>query len=388
MKLAIVCSTGDPFSPQRSGALATSTWECCNAAARQGMQWTVVGLRAEGARPYPWEHSILWSPPRRIRDAPSRRSWRLVRRVSGWETPTELGLAIRALRYLRSTEGAGHDAVVVQNAPRLAMLLRRWLPRTTKVAHWFRNPLLATDAVRRRYRRSGIITLANSRFTARSVELSWGLESGSARVVYPGVNLEEFHQAPVPREGPVVVSFLGRTGVEKGLDLLLEALIMLRRAMSHEPIAVLVIGSNVWGGFSDDPYQRRLDEQVRCLGQLGVAVERTGHVDRGPRVGELLRGAHVHVIPSRWDEPFGLTTLEGMASGCAVVATATGGTPEVVGDAGVLVPREDPTAMAQAIAGLLDDQALRERLGARARQRAGQFTWDRTVGDLVHALQD
>jgi glycosyltransferase involved in cell wall biosynthesis len=151
-------------------------------------------------------------------------------------------------------------------------------------------------------------------------------------------------------------------------------------------IRLRIIGSNVWGGFVVDAYGTSLQQRVAALEALGVEVEQLGHVDRGPRVAELLRGSDVHVVPSRWDEPFGLTTLEGMASGCAVVVTATGGSPEVVGDAGVLVARDDPDALAAKLGWLARDARARNELATAARARSELFSWDCTVDSLLGAF--
>ncbi|GAA6526631.1 hypothetical protein IDVR_24270 [Intrasporangium sp. DVR] len=85
-----------------------------------------------------------------------------------------------------------------------------------------------------------------------------------------------------------------------------------------------------------------------------------------------LRAADVFVLTSRW-EARALVVQEAMASGLPVVTTRTGGLPDLVGDAGLLVPVGDSTAVAEAVDAVLGDHALRERLGAAARARAG--TW-------------
>ena len=92
--------------------------------------------------------------------------------------------------------------------------------------------------------------------------------------------------------------------------------------------------------------------------------------------------AQVAVVPSLY-EGFSLPAIEAMACGVALVATTGGALPEVVGTDGVtglLVPPDDPGALAGAIGRLLDDAELRERLGAAGRQRVlGRFTWQVTA---------
>ena len=89
----------------------------------------------------------------------------------------------------------------------------------------------------------------------------------------------------------------------------------------------------------------------------------------------LYRTATLLAVPSTY-EGFGLPAAEAMSCGAPVVSTTAGALPEVVGDAGLLVPPADPAALAAAIAQLLDDPAKRAALGALARQRIlEKFNW-------------
>jgi D-inositol-3-phosphate glycosyltransferase len=90
--------------------------------------------------------------------------------------------------------------------------------------------------------------------------------------------------------------------------------------------------------------------------------------------------ADICVVPSR-TETFGLVALEAQALGTPVVASAVGGLTEIIsdGETGILVADRHPQAFAEAIASLLDDAALRERMGEAARIRAATFTWARAV---------
>ena len=110
-------------------------------------------------------------------------------------------------------------------------------------------------------------------------------------------------------------------------------------------------------------------------------VVRLGWVDETSRA-DLLAGATALVLASRY-EGFGLTAGEAMAAGVPVVATAVGGIPEVVGDAAVLVPPGDVTALAGALGALLADPPHRARLAAQGPARAATFTWARTIEGLA-----
>jgi glycosyltransferase involved in cell wall biosynthesis len=87
------------------------------------------------------------------------------------------------------------------------------------------------------------------------------------------------------------------------------------------------------------------------------------------------------VMPSRWPEPFGSVVHEAMSRGRAVIGTRPGGHGDMIedGETGLLVPSGDVPALRQAMQRLIDDPAYRDRLGARAAERAHDFTAERVV---------
>src|SRR5690606_15618763 len=107
-----------------------------------------------------------------------------------------------------------------------------------------------------------------------------------------------------------------------------------------------------------------------------------------PRDGvrEVLATADVVVVPSRWPDPHPLTPLEGMAAGAAVVAADIGGIPEAVEDAGVLVPPDDPAALAEALAALADDDALLTERRTAALAHARRRDWSASRARLDEVL--
>jgi alpha-1,3-rhamnosyl/mannosyltransferase len=96
----------------------------------------------------------------------------------------------------------------------------------------------------------------------------------------------------------------------------------------------------------------------------------------------LYAGARAFVCPSR-HEGFGLPPLEAMALGAPVVCAAAASLPEVVGDAAVLFPAGNGEALAAALRSVLGDDMLRQRLRQAGRERAAQFTWQRTAAATV-----
>ena len=199
-----------------------------------------------------------------------------------------------------------------------------------------------------------------------------GIAPERVSVIPSGVRPALFASAPgadptagLPR--PRVV-FLGRLHVQKNVDLLL-----LAAARLHCPAHVVVVG--------DGPERQRL-EQLRDRLGLRDRVTFLGFVGHD-RVPALLRSADVLVLPSRYEE-LGTAMLEALHSGVPVVATRTGGIPDVITDGvdGLLAEPGDARGLAVAIDTLLADPDLRRRLRERGRLRAADYSWDR-LGDRV-----
>ncbi len=127
-------------------------------------------------------------------------------------------------------------------------------------------------------------------------------------------------------------------------------------------------------------------------GELGVAdrVEMPGFVPHA-EVPELMRGFDVFVNPSVYDsETFGVAILEASCCALPVVATRVGGVPEVCrdGDTGLLVERNDPDALAEALLRLAEDPALRRRLGANGRRFVlDHYVWSDNVEQMIGLLE-
>lgn len=155
--------------------------------------------------------------------------------------------------------------------------------------------------------------------------------------------------------------FLGRLVSEKGIDLLLEALALLRARNFSAHLTI--VGSG--------PELSALQQMVRRLG-LGGQVTFVGP-KRDAELVDLLRRHKILVIPSRYDEPFGVVALEGIASGCAVVGSRGGGLPEAIGPCGVTFPNGDVEALVDTLEKLLRQPDERRRLLANASEHLSKF---------------
>ena len=235
------------------------------------------------------------------------------------------------------------------------------------------DDVLGRRAVRRVLDDAAAVTAPSEATLADARALAPTPLHASFRVVANGLpmDMEAVLGIPPPgaEDGDGIVA-VGELHPKKGFDVLI-------RALQHLPGTRLRIAGT--GGERD-----ALRDLARSLG-VGDRVELLGFVTRG-RLPSFLRSGAVQAVPSR-REPFGLVILEGFACGVPVVATRTGGIPDVVGDAALLVAPEDPTALAAALRDVLANADLRRNLVAAGRTRAAELTVARTT-DLYEEIYD
>jgi glycogen(starch) synthase len=174
--------------------------------------------------------------------------------------------------------------------------------------------------------------------------------------------------APLPR-GHRLLAF-GRLVRDKGFDLAIEAFAEIARQF---PEATLTVAG-------DGEERSRLEAQAGKAG-LGLRVHFPGWID--PDDAPALINRHSLVImPSRWQEPFGLVALQAAQMGRPIVASRVGGIPEIVldGVTGKLFANENVAELTQAIRELLEDPALAEKMGRQAQAHVQEhFNFDRFV---------
>lgn len=169
---------------------------------------------------------------------------------------------------------------------------------------------------------------------------------------------------------------LGTVEPRKGLPDLVRAFD--RLATSRPDLRLVVVGPDGWG--------TQAFAGAVAMARHGDRIRRLGWVDEAARA-DLLAGARVLAAPSVY-EGFGYPPLEAMAAGTPVVATAVGSLPEVLGDAARLVPGGDLAALTDALAEVVDDDAVAARLAAAGPPHAATFDWDECAQGLVDLYRD
>jgi phosphatidylinositol alpha-1,6-mannosyltransferase len=231
--------------------------------------------------------------------------------------------------------------------------------------------------------------IVNSRFTAGLLSRDYPGAASRIVILPMGVDVPKppsasevasLRQRYAIGDGPVLLT-VARLVEAKGHDMVIAALPALRRR--HPGLRYLIVG--------DGPHREALAAGAARAG-VADAVVFAGRVPDRERAAHYGLGT-IFVLLSRstgrYDglEGFGLALLEASSHGLPVIGGRTGGIPEAVrdGGSGLILPPEDPAALAEAIAALLDDPQRRRRLGEYGRRFAAEHAWKRTAA-AVRAL--
>jgi sugar transferase (PEP-CTERM/EpsH1 system associated) len=302
----------------------------------------------------------------------------------------DLGVYWRLWKVLRQLRPA---VIHTRNLAALEMQAVALLfPRTRRVHGEHGRDIYDLDGSNRRYR---LLRKALNRFIHRYVAVSedlrgWlvdsiGISSRRVQQIYNGVDPQHFFPRSGPRAGllpngfmpddGVLLGTVGRLAEVKDQRSLLRAMHLLleERPALRRRLRLALVGD---GPLFDDLQQAARDWGIAEL--LWMPGDRED-------IPEILRTMDIFVLPSL-AEGISNTILEAMASGLPVVATRTGGNPELVreGYNGFLVPVSDPHALAVTLHGMIDDMPLSRRMGETGREIVLQrFSWERTVENYL-----
>ena len=271
-------------------------------------------------------------------------------------------------------------AVPVATSASLVLTVHDLLP--LRFPSWYpaRQRWLFKRAIRQAERDAAAVVVPS---TAVAADVADGTDIEASRVTVVPEGVDPIFSRPVSEVDVAAVCarhrirpgqfflFVGAISGRKNLETAMRALAVFRERGPDVPL--VVVGPRGRGA-------EAFDDETRRLG-LESAVRVTGFVSAAD-LPVLLAAALALVHPSKY-EGFGLTPLEAMAAGTAVLAANTGALPEVVGDAGVLLPPDDVDAWAKAMARVNEDDALRRSMVERGRAWSERFTWGRAAQETA-----
>jgi len=260
----------------------------------------------------------------------------------------------------------GPDLVEVHNRPDLAARLARRMPARRIALFLHNDPRSMRGAESARQRTA--LSARLGRIVCVSDYLAGCWMEGAAGMPPPSVlpNCLDLARlpAPLPPEArePTIL-FTGRLVSDKGADSFVAACAQALPALPGWR-AVMIGADRFRPDSPETPFTLALRRRAEAAG-----ISLLGYQDHEAVMAALSRAA-IAVLPSRWQEPFGLAALEAMASGAALITTARGGLAKLTEGVSVTIDPEDPAAIAQAMIALATDTARRSRLALTARHRA------------------
>lgn len=311
--------------------------------------------------------------------------------TGGFAEPYTFGR--RVVKYLRD-HADDYDLVHDNQSLSFGMLeiQRSGLPLVTTVHHPITSDLrIALDAARTPWERilirrwhhflsmqkrvvkqlHNVVTVSDC--SRQDIAQDFGLQPAGISLVHNGIDTDEFRPLPEVARRPLrLMATASADAPLKGLRYLLLAYARLLK--TYPDLELLLVSKPQPGGKTE-----------KLIDRLGLA-DRIQFVS-GISTDEMVRyyaEASIAVVPSVY-EGFGLPAGEAMACGVPVVSTNGGALPEVVGDAGVLVPVRDADALSSAIEALLADPERRAELGYRGRERIlERFCWQVCAREMSH----
>ena len=277
---------------------------------------------------------------------------------------------IRAMRFLHKSKVAIAHFNYAENGWKPAEVIAARLLQVPIVSH-FHAPFAQTSS----YIRYSTAIVGVSDYACRGSDC----RGVPAHVVHNVANLTRFKSGKRVRhklglkEESVVIGFLGQVRRIKGIEMFLE----LAKRIAGDGVEFVIAGELR----GDDTFTA--EEFARLIGDDA----RIRYLGRREDVEDVYASCDVVVMPSQWGEPCAMVLFEAGAAGKPIVATATGGTPEILidGETGYLVSKDDIDALVDRVGRLIHDEQLRKTVGDRARNRAMNEFAERPVR-LLEAL--
>ena len=281
-----------------------------------------------------------------------------------------------------------YDLIILENRPGYALKLKE--KTTCKLLHHLHNDLLNSktkhamdiyDAASR------IITVSD--YIASRVR-TINNNDNKCIIVHNGIDTKTFDKEVSPAQIPsiknddFVLLFSGRINNEKGIEELISAMNIIDR---NYPIKLLVIGGSFYGiTDNNNPFISRLREMAEPVKDKIIF---TGFIPY-KEMPSYLRLADVAVLPSTWDEPFGLTMSEAQAMGLPIITTRRGGIPEVVSEKNAIMLDTDEhfiKNLANAILDLYEHPEKRAAMAKASLDRSKLFDKETYAKNFFSAIE-
>lgn len=267
-----------------------------------------------------------------------------------------------------------YDLIIIENRPGYALKLKE-RSKTPCFLH-LHNDFLCTETHKAKDIYDGynrIICVSD--YIKKRVNHVSPTTQGKCMTVYNAIDLARFENAlPVPKkdiglsDDDFTIVYSGRLTEEKGILQLIQAI---KQTDIIKNLKLLIIGASAYGKDKHPTsFIKRLEEESEPIKDRVVF---TGFVNY-ERVPSYLKLADIAVVPSMWEEPFGLTVVEAMAAGLPLITTRSGGIPEICEGVATIVERDNIVDnLAAAILDLYQHPEKRKQMSVASLERSKMF---------------
>lgn len=219
----------------------------------------------------------------------------------------------------------------------------------------------------------------------KNMAIQVGQTVAQAAVIPWGIDIRRFSFNKANRQKPSRLLYVGQIGPQKGLDVAIEALGILKKERGYDLLSMTIVG--------DDKAFPDFTAYLRVLAATNGVLNNITFAGYTPRknMPDLYQAHDILVFPSVMEEPLTISLLEAMSCGMAVVSTASGGNAEILRDGfnALIIPKENPRACAQQILRLLQDPGLYESMRSNARSTIEErFRLEQSIDSIEAVLKD
>ena len=290
-------------------------------------------------------------------------------------------------RALHDIQKKKFDIILVENRPGYALKLEKSV--TAKLVLHQENDFLNSQTLhgRKIYDAFSRIINTSSYITDRVKTIN--PSDTKCKTVLNGIDTQFFFRAePLARkrvdlsDKDFVIAYSGRLNEEKGILPLIQAT---KRLSSIPNFKLLIIGASSYGKDKHPtPFIEKLEKESESIKNRVIF---TGFVDYN-QVPSYLKMADIAVVPSMWEEPFGLTVVEAMAAGLPLITTRSGGIPEICEGVATIVDRENIVDnLASAILDLYNNPVKRKQMATASLERSKLFDKETYAKRFFEALE-
>ena len=281
-----------------------------------------------------------------------------------------------------------YDIIIVENRPGFILKLKD--NTTSRLVIHQENDYLNTQVCQYQKIYDAASCIINTSDYITNCVRTIAPDDTKCKTVLNGIDINKFHDAkPLSREqmglkkSDFVIVYSGRLTKEKGILELIQAM----KRLQHIPnIKLLIIGASNYGKDANPtPFINQLEKEAESIKDRIVF---TGFINY-KNVPSYLKMADIAVVPSMWEEPFGLTVIEAMAAGLPLITTRSGGIPEICEGIATIVEKENIVDnLATAIQDLYEHPEKRKQMAKASLTHSKYYNKERYAKDFFDALDN